>query len=56
MIGAQMLLLRAWHDGVWNMEQMDPDPSRSAPINTVSPGRLLELPIESEDPPTFMQS
>ena len=53
MIGAQMLLSGAWQrDGVWNMEQMDPDPFMSALNQYGLPWQVIELPIESEDPPT----
>lgn len=51
MIGAQMLLSGAWQrDGVWNMEQMDPDPFMDALHRYGLPWQVIELPIGSEDP------
>ena len=53
MIGAQMLLSGAWQrDGVWNMEQMDPDPFMSALNQYGLPWQVIELPIKSADPPS----
>jgi len=40
MIGAKMMLEGKWKKtGVWNMEQIDPDPLRKTSINTACPGR-----------------
>ena len=45
-IGAEMILSQAWKQaGVWNIEQMDPDPFMKA-LNTYGlPWQVLELPL-----------
>ena len=45
-IGAEMILSQAWKQaGVWNMEQMDPDPFMEA-LNTYGlPWQVIELPL-----------
>lgn len=45
-IGAEMILSQAWKQaGVWNIEQMDPDPFMEA-LNTYGlPWQVLELPL-----------
>ena len=45
-IGAEMILSQAWKKaGVWNMEQMDPDPFMKALINNGLPWQVNELPL-----------
>ena len=49
MIGAQMLLSGAWKKpGVWNMEQMDPDPFMDALNQYGLPWQILEKTADSE--------
>ena len=45
-IGAEMILSQAWKKaGVWNMEQMDPDPFMEALNNYGLPWQVIELPL-----------
>ena len=45
-IGAEMLLNKQWRQpGVWNMEQMDPDPFMEALNQYGLPWDVIELPV-----------
>ena len=45
-IGAEMILSQAWKQaGVWNMEQMNPDPFMEALNNNGLPWQVIELPL-----------
>ena len=45
-IGAEMILSKQWKSpGVWNMEQMDPDPFMEALNQYGLPWKVIELPI-----------
>jgi saccharopine dehydrogenase (NAD+, L-lysine-forming) len=45
-IGAEMILSQAWKEaGVWNMEQMDPDPFMEALNIYGLPWQVIELPL-----------
>ena len=51
MIGARMILSGAWRrPGVWNMEQMDPDPFMDELNRSGLPWQVIDLPPESAGP------